>query len=193
MAIDRASDCTIKRFMQAWFDNKRDDIDFESIHLEYVDLSGIGKTAQLELEARVQWINNRVERVKMLVYAERTAVIELGKPFDAGIQDLRSMNHKIYWDGDANLFMDFLRRIETKEKKYIIQLEEAQAALKDFLANQNAGAPQTSIQSKHTFIMNMNMLRKEGYPINVNETMLDEYSLMIKAHNEEIERQNQKK
>jgi hypothetical protein len=192
MLITRASDCTIKRFMQAWFDNVREDIDFEAIHLEYVDLSGIGKTRQLELEARVHWINNRIERVKMLVYAERVAIIELSLPFSAGIEDLRSLGHKIYWDGDSKLFMELLTRIETKEKKYFGQLEIAQSELNLFIHEQNKGEAHTTIQSRQMFISNIIMLRKSGHYIIENETTVETLALIIKSHNEDIERQNNK-
>lgn len=191
-----ASTCSLKRFMSAWFDNEREEIDFESIHLEYVDLSGIGKTAQLELEARVQWINNRIERVKMLIYALRMCLEEFGRPFQAAIEDLRKMGHKLTWSqesADVGLMLQQLQRIESKEKRFLIQLEDAQTALDTFIQNQNAGAPQTNIQTRQSFITNMNVLRKEGYPVIQNETTVEEFALMIKAHNEEIERQNKTK
>lgn len=188
-----ASSCTIKRFISAWFDNEREEIDFEAIHLEYVDLSGIGKTRQLELEARVQWINNRVERVKMLIYALRTCIEEFGFPFQAAIDDLRKMGHKLTWPEEKVLFLQQLQRIESKEKKYIMQLDEAIGELNAFVEQQNTGAAQTNIQSRQSFITNINVIRKSGYPVIQNETTVEEFALMIKAHNEEIERQNKKK
>jgi len=180
--------------MSAWFANDRTELtdeEFSAIHLEYVDLSGLTKTRELELNAQLYNLQNRVEKVKWLLYGLRLSVTELGRPFQVGIESLRKYGHKLYWDGDAELFFDLLNRVESKEKKFIVQMNEKEKELNEFYAAQMKGET-TVTQTRQEFIKNIIELRKRGHYIIEEQTTVETFALIIKSENEEAERMNTK-
>lgn len=186
-----ASTCLLGDFKRMWFVENRQDDEFNAIHLEYVDLSGLTKTRELELNSQLYSLQNRCERVKWLLYGLRVSVAELGKPFDAGIDDLRSLGHKLYWDGDAALFFSLLNKIEGKESKYKMQLEEKEREVIEFHKAQSTGKT-TVTQTRQAFIKNEIELRKRGHYI-TDQITVETFALIIKSENEEAEKLNKKK
>lgn len=190
-----AQDCTIQVFMNAWFNGDRSvlsDDEFEQIHLEYVDISGMSKTQELELNSQLYYLQNRVERVKLLLFALRLSVQEIGKPFQVGIDDLKSYGHKLYWDGDAVVFAKMLSKIETKESRYIIQLQQKEDEVLAFYKAKTSGVA-TVKQSRQQFIKNIIELRKRGHYIKENETTVEVLALAIKTENDAAEDAGRKK
>lgn len=186
-----AADCTLRQFKKAWFDGDRSDIDdetFQNIHLEYIDISGLTRTRELELNSQLYALQNRVERVKWLLYGLRLSVAEIGRPFDLAINDLKKLGHKIYWDSDPAQFEKLLQKIEGKEARYIMQLQEKEKELIDFMKAQTKGDA-SMIQTRQQFIKNEIELRRRGHYIKENETTVEEFALIMKTENETAERE----
>jgi hypothetical protein len=198
-----AADCTVKQFMRAWFDDYRGDMDdatFHNIHIEYVDISGLAKTHQLELESQRRHILSRIEWFKYKLFELRTwvtgfdnEILSVSKPFQESISLVKSKGHKLYYTGDKQEFLGMIARIESKEKKYKMELEEKEKEIDAFIKQSIGGETQTLVQSRRTFIQNINMLRREGNPVSQTETTVEELALMIRWHNEQIEQEEAKK
>lgn len=206
--IDCAADCCIKKFMQAWFEGKvsvlvvsgeatDEDLNeaFERIQLEYIDLSGLAESTELDMNVNIHHLNTRINAIKAMLYIQREFLQQFGLPLIPGLPDFKRYSHVIYWDfkrPDAEAFLKRLRQIELKESRFIAELDKCIKELIEFKEKQKKGEV-TITQSRKQFVRNMNTLNRAGFNVDKDKTSVEEYALMLKDYKEEVTQQENKK
>jgi hypothetical protein len=203
--ISSASECSLRKFMQAWFEEKysvliiEGEVEeeilktaFEKIHLQYVDLSGLGQTHELQMNISIHYLNTRINAVKTFIFLQREFVKNFDTPFLPGLIDFKKYGHSVYWDNDKEAFLIKLNQIEIKESKFQAQLDAKIKELFDYRKKRDS-KQHTPVQSRKEFIQHMNMLNRSGYSIDKDQTTVEEYALMLKDLGEEREQLKVKK
>jgi uncharacterized protein YihD (DUF1040 family) len=203
--ISNASECSLRKFMQAWFEEKysvliiEGEVEeeilktaFEKIHLQYVDLSGLGQTHELQMRISIHYLTTRITVIKTMLFLHREFIKNFDVPFLPGLIDFKKYGHSVYWDNDKEAFLIKLNQIEIKESKFQAQLDAKMKELIDY-HNKIKNKQHAPVQSRKEFIRNMNTLNRSGYSIDKDQTMVDEYSLMLNDLGEEREQLKVKK
>jgi len=201
--ISKAGDCSIRKFMSAWFDEKykvliiegeHDEAllkqAFELIHAEYTDLAELFLSAEFEKMTYIYYLNNRISTIKYTIGLQKDFIRDFGLPYIPALPFFKKFGHSIYWDtttSNVPAFLKILDQIEVKEKKYEAQLKAKEKELGDLQARKTS-KEFTPLQTRHAFIKTLNGLQKAGYRIDKESTTVEEFGLMIKEQKKENER-----
>lgn len=173
---------TIDHFMEAWFKKNYEHLseqDFETAYCEYMDVSGLYKSKQFEKLSYINYLSIRVTSLRTAINVERDFLEATGEPYQDGFFFFKKYGYKLFWNGNKEQFLEYLSKIEKKEKKFETDLVAKQ---KVFIAEQQkkVSEQKTLMQTRHEFIRNLNVLQKNGYVINRKTTFVEELCLMMK-------------
>lgn len=184
------SDITVRVFMRCLFNKDYEGVDdWERLYTEYIDLSGMGETRQLELVVAIHNLQTRISFISGFIEFQKTWLLQFGEPFEQGFEDVRKFGYKLHWEaGYPTQFVDQLQKMETKEKRNIAQLDAEMKELDEFT---KTGKHKQKASDRADFVRMLNTLGKEGYKIDRDKTDMEELSLMIRQHSEDIEALNQ--
>lgn len=205
--IDSISELTIKKFEQCLFksaykvliiDGEPSEEELKaawlSLYTEYIDLSGIAVTAELEIMKTIFYLDCRIKKINLLLHIQYESMDKIGMPCIGGFDKMRFYGHKLYWDKnhpDHYGFKCQLQSIESKEKKYKDDYNEKMKELWEFKKKQKDGEIPL-LQKRKEFIRTINVLGKYGYPIDRDKTTVEEFALMVHDYNEAMERESYK-
>lgn len=193
--IRRAADCNLNVFMKCLFeeqykclvlsgdaDLRECSLAFLEIYQEYLDLTGAGKSQEFGLLKKIDLILTRIKTIENAIYLNRVSIELLKEPFLEALADIRGYGHKIYWDSnnpDPKSFLKRLKDIETREKRYGVELDIKIKELAALTAKQQAKETATDTKKERSgFIKLINALQKYGFQIDRNRTTVEEFALM---------------
>lgn len=178
--ITKCSECSVRIFMMCMYDHDYSQLeggDFEKIFTEYIDLSGIGETKELELMVAIHNIQTRITYIDAQVNIQKNFLHNFGMPFVNAFDDFRKYNHRLSWDPEnPDQFVTQLQRVVVIEKKFHAELDTKVAELKKL---KNDGV-QPNSNGRRDFVRRLNNLGKEGYQIDKDKTNMEEVALMIR-------------
>lgn len=183
--------CTVQQFMNAWF--KKDfslmtNEEFEFIYTSYIDISGIAINEDFDKVSYIHFLKNRITCVNAAIELQRRFVADFGLPALSELSFFEKFGYKINWCNDTILFFVELEKIETKEKRYVVELKSEIKKLEELRNKEKSNHEELSLdKQRERFIKLKNSLMKAGYSINNNETTIEEFALMYKAQVDEIE------
>jgi hypothetical protein len=104
------------------------------------------------------------------------------------MDDMSEYGIKLHWNPEEpEMFLPQLIRIEQREKRNYVELKELENELEEMKQAEN---PKT-VSARNSFVIMLNVLGKEGYKIDKDKTDMEELSLMIKQHSDDIAALNQ--
>lgn len=193
--IKKASDCSIAVFMDVLFngnflvlvqaeDTEPSQIElneaWQTIYMEYVDMSGLSQTTELHLLSTIKGLECRLKLVPVMVDLHRKCLEQIGQPFYPAFKELKRYGHSLWWDKDGNndAFINKLDAVLIKEKRYVMELESKYSELMKYKKNIADNAPIEPIK-RADFIRIMNQLGKySGFKIDKNNTTVEEFAIM---------------
>lgn len=173
---------TVKQFKHSWFNEDYSEISkerFELCYSEYLDFSGLYRTKTFDDFAYIHYLSNRVSSILMGINVQRDYLETFGVPYIEGLEFFKKYNYTVYWNGNQKEFLDYLLKIEKKEKKYKIELDNKR---KLFIDAQKENKP--IVQTRQDFIIMVNTLNRIGYRV-TDDTSVEELALMIKQNRDE--------
>jgi len=180
------SDITVRIFMRCLFNKDYEGVDnWEELYTAYIDLSGMGESRHLQLMVTIHNLQVRLSFIQGWLEFQKTWTKQFKEPFIEGFKDMEKFNHRVTWDPGKPLdFIEQLKRIEAKEKRNVAELDLQMKELDELMKTKKHKEKATD---RADFIRMLNTLGKEGYKIDRDKTDMEELSLMIKQHSEEVE------
>ena len=158
--------------------------DLETINEQYADISGLYESEEFNKVAYIHYLNNRINSVKLSIRLQYEFIENFGIPYVPELKFFNKFGHRVTWNNDMEKFLEELRRVDQKEKKYISQLETSMKELITMRENRDK-KEQPKKQTRQDFVSTLISLGKVGYTINRKETTIEEVALMIKKQYEE--------
>lgn len=202
--IDTSKDCIVKTFMKCMFDKCFDDLvisgeftedekksAWKSIYTEFIDLSGMIESREFDLLKTIFYLDCRVKKINLLLYIQRVSIEKIGVPCIGAFDNIRMYGHRLIWDKEHPDLQTFLKRltdIETKEKRYQMELE---LKTKEFfeLKKIQASGDIPIQQKRKDFIRSINNLQKYGYVIDYEKTTVEALGIMISDYNDTLQKE----
>lgn len=181
---------TVKQFSDAWFFGKYDTLskeDFDICYSEYIDATGLFSTAEFDLICYVNYLNNKVNVLKLSVSIHKQFVEEFGTPFEEAFFVFRKFGYRVTWKNSKDDFFDQLDKILKKHSKFEIELNSKKQQLEKEREKHKDDKEPDKKKSRVEFLKMLNVLAKIGYRIDKNETTVEEMALMVKQQLEEQE------
>lgn len=166
--------------------------EFVEIETQYIDTAGLYESAEFEKVSYIHYLNNRKNSIALSIRLQREFIENFNIPYVPELGFFKKFGHTVKWNNDITDFIEQLRRIESKEKKYISQLEIAIKELTDMREKKEKGVQQKK-QTRGEFVSTLISLGKCGYRIKRKETSLEELAYMIKQQKEEQDKLNKHK
>jgi len=183
------SDITVRVFMRCLFNKDYSGVEnWEELYTSYIDLSGLGESGQLGLYVAIHNLNVRLFRVTAFLEFQSKVFDLIGMPQLEKLDDMKEYGHKLNWNPlQPEEFLPQLIRIEQKEKRNYVQLKNLEKELEEMRQAEKPG----TVSARNSFVIMLNMLGKEGYKIDKDSTDMEELSLMIKQHGDDVAALNQ--
>jgi len=186
-------DVTINQYINAKWKGDTTHLSFEElseIESEYIDTAGLFESEEFHKVAYIHYLNNRKNSISLSIRLQEEFIKEFNIPYIPELKFFKKFGHIVKWnEGDIEGFIEQLRKVEYKEKKYISQLETSIKELTDLRKKRNSGEKPKE-QTRGKFISTLISLGKIGYDINRNETTMEELAYMIKNQSDEAARIN---
>jgi len=182
-------DYTIREFMDALFKGKTDVIskdNLEIIYTEYIDTAGLYDLDEFNKVGYVHFLNSRINTVKLAIELQTLFLKEFKQPYKPNFTFFRKYGYKLEWNNDELDFLEQLASIQTRELKFVSQLEVKMKELVDDRKKKSKGAKEDNAKEKRgSFIKTLNSLGKIGYKIDNYKTTVEELAYMIKEQVEQ--------
>lgn len=184
------ADITVKRFMEAMYEGKKEGIDnWEELFTLYVDTSGIGNMRQLALLTTIHNLEIRLFIIDTFISLQTEAFNTFGEPYEPAFIIVKKYGHRILWNAaEPDQFEIRLNQIAAKEKRKVSELNKVR---KEFDDLQKTGIVKEDKDSRKDFIRLLNRI-SEKVKVDRERDDMETISLMIKDYLEEIEAINQK-
>jgi len=176
---------TVRQFMRAWFDADFSEMsreEFETCYTEYIDTAGLFATENFEKITYIQYLNNRINVVRIAVNTHKEFIEFFGCPLIKHLDIFKRFGYSIKYENKEQ-FIKELDSIVLRENRYISELEITQKQLDD-LKNKSKKKPSTLKESRVSFIRMLNSLNKIGWKIDNDKTMVEELSIIVKQQSE---------
>lgn len=198
MTIDK---CTISMAMRAMFHGEHEQVGgseaWDSIYIQYIDLSGLANTKECTLLREMLSIDLRLSYIStMLEWFVKTYQFSLtvGQPNPGtfAFSDLHQYGHRLTWNGDWLNFEGQLKHVEGKEKKRIAIKDGLQKEY-DRLKKDGMKSSNVNRDDRKQFIQLLNQIAKHnGYAIDRDKVSLEDFAIMVKDYTDYVEMQNNK-
>ncbi|MDP4264929.1 MAG: hypothetical protein Q8941_20540 [Bacteroidota bacterium] len=146
--IKKASDCSVRLFMRALFEDDRSQIDnFDAIWTEWVDLSGVSETREKDLLTAIHNIHVRQLVIPEMIQLQLEHLRIFKQPYfedpdnpENYFKFFRKYGHRLSWNDEAakyaveetiNDFINQLKRVDTKERQFVPELAGLEKELKE--------------------------------------------------------------
>lgn len=188
--ITKASECSLTVFIRCLFDKNYKDVEgWDNIYTEYMDISGIGATIQKDLLVQIHNLHVRIVTVPAMISFQVEYFKKYEEPYLGGFDFFKRHGHKLTWDSEhPGNFAKQLERVETIERKYFAELDQAKKQL-DKIEKQGAKLPAGG-NGRHQFIQLINNVGKyRRNDIDRDKTDVETYALMVKDYFEQSTKQ----
>ena len=178
---------TIKEFIDAMFAGKRDVISEEElgiVYSEYIDVAGLYDLDEFNRVAYIQFLNNRINSIRMAIELQRTFLVEFSLPYKPNFSFFKKYGYTLEWHGHPIDFLMQLKDVEQRERKHIAKLEIKMKELIDERKKKNTKETTTK-EKRGNFIRTLNSLGKVGYKIDNFRTTVEELAYMVKEQMEQ--------
>lgn len=177
--ITKASECSITLYMRCLFGKDRTGMDnFEAIHDEYMDISGLAESEQKELLVAIHNLTVRLLVIPGMIKFQCDYFAEYQEPYFDGLLFFKKYGHTITWDLEhPEQFVLQLERMEIKERKYESQLD----ILKKQFADAQKGVIVQKKNARHEFIRLINRVAKHR-DIDRDKTDMETFGLMVRDY-----------
>lgn len=169
--------------MNCWFKEDYTEISkerFEIAYSEYIDASGLYNTKQFQDFAYIHHLNNRISCINISLQVQREFLETFGQPYEDGLDFFKKYGYTVYWNGNKTEFLSYLDKIQKREKKYTLELQNRLKLFKDGKIE----SPKIT-QTRQDFIRMLTTLNKIGYKIDRNITTVEELAIIIKQDKDE--------
>ena len=157
------------------------------LYTTYVDLSGAADSKEHNLMRALFNIECRLQFINEMLDLQVKCFNEFGQPFLPATLALKPYGHKIAFNGNAEDFKAQLQRVEMREAKKIAEKDSIIKELNQ-LRKEGMKASNITTDDRVSFIRLLNSISKhQGYGIDKEKTMADEFALMVKSHKEHFE------
>lgn len=177
---------TIKQFENAMFKDDRsvmtEDV-YDEVYNEYVDTAKLYEEEEFNRVSRIKYLNNRINTISLGIRLQRGFIDNFDVPYLEGFKVFKDNGHIIVWKNKDH-FLETLRRIEVKEKKYISEVENAIKLLYEFRKKKNTTEQPVKIK-RESFIKTINTLGKIGYKIDKFSNSVEDLALMIRQQKDD--------
>lgn len=177
-------DITVRVFMRCLFNYDYTGVDnFDELYISYIDTSGLGEQGQLGMYVAIHNLNVRLKFITDFLEFQSGVFKLINMPHIPTMEDVKPYGHRITWNPDnPENFLQQLTSIEAKEKRNYVELKKLNKELNQMKAAEN---PKT-VSARNSFVIMLNVLGKEGYKIDKDNTDMLELSLMIKQHGDDV-------
>ena len=179
---------TVKQFEDALFNKDRSvisDEEFKIVYSEYIDTAELFDSEEFTKVSYIHYLNNRINSVKIALRLQREFLNNFGVPNVPEFKFLKKFGHNLFWDGNETRFEESLKRIESKEFKYMSELEVCIKRLVDSRLKKN-NKDTSEVLRRESFVRTIISLGKIGYRIDKFVTTVEELAFMIKLQLEEL-------
>lgn len=178
------SDITVRKFMNCLFNKDYTGVDnWDQLYTSYIDLSGLGEEGQLGLHVAIHNLNIRLKHITDFLEFQTKVYHLINMPHIPTMHDLKGYGHRLTWDPQNDNYIDQLNLVESKEKRNYVEMKKLQKELKQM---QDAIKPNTT-SARNSFLIMLNVIgRDQGYKIDRDKTDMEELSLMIKQHGDDV-------
>lgn len=178
------SDISVRVFMRCLFNKDYTDVpNWEDIYTQYIDLSGLSKEGHLGLLVAKHNLEVRLKHISDWLELQQKVFELLNKPHLPSIDDLLKYAHRVSWDPEQpEKFIERLLYIEGYEKRNHVELRMILKEIDNLEKVQN----HKTVNARNEFVIMLNVLRKNGNPVDKDKTDMEELSLMIKSHRDEV-------
>lgn len=200
--INRAADCSIKKFMEAYYDGKLKSLltegnapdeelkeALEIIYAEYVDISMMYQTREFEMNAYIHWVGMRIMTMKNFFELTRAFIREFNLPYLPGFEMIKQYGHRLYFNPeypDIEGFVNKLDSMEQKEKKWDVIIDVKVKELIAFKKKQ-INKELDPLQSRKQFLQTIIRLQQKDFVITKTETTMEDLAIMIKEDKDAAE------
>lgn len=153
---------------------------YNDIAIEYHDLIGSSATRNM-LMMRKKMIRLQY-KIKQAIYCTNAYLYKRDKRLK---EILSSLNFRFE---SSKSDQHILKLLEAHVKNWTVDLQKMQADI-DTYVQKNKSADKVT---RRTYLENIVALKKEGFDININATMLDEYAVAFNAFNQIMEAKQSK-
>jgi hypothetical protein len=185
--------CTINQYLSCMFDAEysvlgegADADTWNSIYLDFIDMSGMAATEEYSLIVTIHNLENRETMLRQLVAITAEAIGITGQVPPNPAARLAHYGHRL--PSDPQVALHTLSGIERKERRYAHDLRAARRRLDALRGTQSTDNADTK-GARRREIQRINALGTI-YRIDRDKTTLEEYALMIREQ-EEIRQQEQ--
>lgn len=178
--ITKAAECSINIYMRCMWGNDRTDVEnFEKIHDEYMDLSGLAETEQKDVLIAMHNLTVRILVIPAMIKFQCDYFAEYKEPYVDGFGFFKKYGHTLTWElGEAEQFYKQLEKIESKEKKYESQLDILKKQFNDL---QKGGKVIAKKNGRQEFIKLINRVGKYK-DIDRDKVDMETFGLMVKDY-----------
>lgn len=171
---------TIRQFFNAKYNDDYSVLskeDLDEVNSEFIDAAGLFESEEFKKVGYIHYLNGRVNSIKMAIRLQKDFLKEFGVPYVDDFERFKHFGHILFWDGKPEEFLKALSRIESKEKKYITQLEISIKELIDLRKNKKKSEEMT----RKDFILLIFSLGKEGWNIDQDNTTVEQLAYIVKS------------
>lgn len=176
-------DVTVKQFKKAWFKGDRsflNDEDFKNVYTQYVDTSGLYESEEFNKVSYIYLLNNRINTVTLFVKLQKEFIEEFDIPFLPSFAFIKeSLGIVFEWRENKQRFIKDLEKALKKENKYKTVIDEEESELLEMRRLKNR-KEFTLKETEASFNKMIYSLRKQGNPIHLEETNVQELAVIIK-------------
>lgn len=180
---------TVRVFMRCLFNKDYTGVDnWDELYTKYIDLSGLGEQGQLGLHVAIHNLKIRLFRITHFLELHSKVFDLVGMPHLEHMDDMKEYGIRLSWNpGEPEMFLPQLIKIEQREKRNYVELKELEKEVEEMKEAEN---PKT-VSARNSFVIMLNVLGKEGFKIDKDKTDMEELSLMVKQHSDDIAALNQ--
>lgn len=176
-------DITVRVFMRCLFNKDYTDVpNWEELYTKYIDTAGFTEEGQLGLFVAQHNLSVRLKHITDWLTLQQSVYGLTSKPHLKTLPDMAQYGHRVTWNPDEpEKYLAQLIKVEVKEKRNYAELKRVEKEIEDYEKTKD---PKT-VNARNNFVIMLNVLRKDGNPIDKDKTDMEELALMIKQHRDD--------
>lgn len=175
------AECTIRMGMRCMFNQDYTEVGgkdtWENIYTEFMDISTLAQNRVTELEIAIHNTKIRLIGMESHINLQRKAIETFGFPFGPGGSWFRKYGHRLTWNGNKENFLQQVKMVEIKEKRFVAELDKLEKELNDLQTN---GVKENNNTRGIFMQLLSDVQRHQRYHLDKDKIMMDEFAYMIK-------------
>jgi hypothetical protein len=195
--IDKAQDCSIRDFMRCLFDTKYSVLlkegeatdeemkaAFDNIQSEYIDMAGQYESGEYYASKDAMEIELRIKVVSSLLELQKQSLAQISLPYFPAFSEFKKFGYRLKWNDDFGQFTQQLDKVESGEKKALIELDMAFKMLESYRNKNQLSANEKP--DRKEFIKLLNCLQRDKYTIDKEKTSMEDLAYMISEQRDQV-------